>query len=266
MAILIDPGIEMRGKGGVVKIVISDNAEQMGGQAAVHAAQRIREALDKRGKATIIVATGASQFSVLEQLVKEPGIDWSRVTGFHLDEYIGLPITHPASFRLYIWQRLLSRLPVPMAAFHFVDGSSDQPDEVCATLSARIRDEQVDVALVGIGENGHLAFNDPPADFETDAPYRVVRLDEACRRQQMGEGWFPDLISVPETAITMSIRQIMKSRALVCSVPDRRKAEAVRDALEGPVTPACPASILQQHPEVTIYLDKESASLLKASA
>jgi len=249
-----------------LKVVLSNNAEQMGQRAAAHAAQRIRLALDECGKASLIVATGASQFRVLEQLVQEPGIDWSRVTGFHLDEYIGLPVSHPASFRLYLWLRFVSRLPTPMAAFHFVDGSSDQPTAVCAALSAIIRDEMVDVALVGIGENGHLAFNDPPADFETDEPYLVVRLDEACRRQQMGEGWFPDLDSVPETAITMSIRQIMKSRALVCSVPDRRKAIAVRDALEGPVSPLCPASILQRHPDVTIYLDAESASLLKASA
>ncbi len=231
----------------------------MARHAAADAAEGIRHAIRQRGQANIVVATGASQFAVLAALVAAAGIEWPRVVGFHLDEYLGLPASHPASFRRYLRERLVDR--VPLRAFHYVDGESE-PAAECRRLGELIQEHPIDVALVGIGENGHLAFNDPPADFQTEAPYIAVELDAACRRQQLGEGWFPTLADVPTRAISMSIRQIMKSRMIVCSVPDRRKAEAVRAAVEGPVTPLVPASILQQHPHATLYLDPPAASLL----
>ncbi|HKD36340.1 MAG TPA: glucosamine-6-phosphate deaminase, partial [Pirellulales bacterium] len=202
------------------------------------------------------------QFEVLAALVAAEGIEWSRVTGFHLDEYIGLPMSHPASFRRYLKERLVDR--VSLAGFHYIDGETDAAAE-CRRVGELIRRHSIDVALVGIGENGHLAFNDPPANFETEEPHIVVNLDDACRRQQFGEGWFPTFEAVPSRAISMTIRQIMRSRAIVCSVPDRRKAKAVRDALEGPVTPQVPASILQQHADATIFLDPPAAEMLKQS-
>jgi glucosamine-6-phosphate deaminase len=238
-----------------------DDKQQLGQQAAADGAAIIRRAIRERGSANMIVATGASQFEVLEALSRAPDIEWNRVTGFHLDEYDGLPITHPASFRLYLWQRFVSRLPLPLAAFHFLDGQQDLQRE-CRRVGEILSIHPVDVAFVGIGENGHLAFNDPPANFDTQEPYTVVQLDDACRRQQLGEGWFPTFDDVPKRAISMSIQQIMKSKAIVCSVPDRRKAEAVRNSLRGPITPDVPASILQRHANVTVYLDRESAAEL----
>ena len=218
-------------------------------------------AIASRGGANVIVATGASQFEPLARLVAAPGVDWRRVVVFHLDEYLGLPADHPASFRRYLRERFVDRLP--LAAFHAVDGENDPVNE-CRRLGELIRRSPIDVAMVGIGENGHLAFNDPPADFETSEPYLVVELDEACRRQQYGEGWFPSLDAVPRRAISMSCRQILASATIVCSVPDQRKAAAVRDAVEGSVTPQVPASILQRHPRTTLYLDPPAASLLGA--
>jgi glucosamine-6-phosphate deaminase len=238
-----------------------DTKQKLGQQAAADGAAAIRKALHDRGEANIIVATGASQFEMLDALTREPDIAWNRVTGFHLDEYAKMPITHPASFRLYLWQRFISRLPLPPRAFHFLDGERDLQAE-CDRVGDLLQKHPIDVAFVGIGENGHLAFNDPPADFQTEAPYIIVELDEACRRQQFGEGWFPTFDDVPRQAISMSIRQIMKSKSIVCTVPDKRKAEAVRNALKGKVTPDVPASILQEHTSVTVYLDRESASLL----
>jgi len=235
--------------------------EEMGAAAAADGIDAIRSALATRGEAFIIVATGASQFEVLGSLAAAPDIDWSRVTVFHLDEYVGLPITHPASFRGYLWQRFHSRLPLPVRGFHYLDGETD-PEIEAAWASELISQVTIDVAFVGIGENGHLAFNDPPADFKTKTPYIIVDLDEACRRQQHGEGWFPSLEDVPRRAISMSVRQILKSKKIVCTVPDDRKATAVAAAIEGPVTPDLPASILQNHEATTIYLDKPAASLL----
>lgn len=235
--------------------------EELGARAADHGAEAIRRALSERGGANIIVATGASQFEMLASLTKQWGIDWSCVTAFHLDEYIGMPMTHPASFRKYLKERFVDQLPQRLAAFHYIDGEAD-PAAECQRLGKLIEQCPIDVAFIGIGENGHLAFNDPPADFDTEDPYLVVELDEACRRQQLGEGWFPTLDDVPRRAISMSIRRILRSETIVCSVPDRRKAEAVRAALEGPVTPMVPASILQQHPRAAVFLDRESASLL----
>jgi glucosamine-6-phosphate deaminase len=240
-------------------IVIMPDKRELGKAAAAAGAEHVRAALRERGTANIIVATGASQFEMLEQLVREPDIAWPRVTAFHLDEYVGLPINHPASFRRYLWERFVSRLPLPLKSFHYLDGEGDARAE-CRRVGEIIRRHPIDVAFVGIGENGHLAFNDPPADFETDEPYIVVELDDACRRQQLGEGWFPTFDDVPHQAISMSVRQIMSSRAIICTVPDQRKAEAVRNAVESAVTPQVPASILQRHESVTLFLDEPAAS------
>jgi len=242
-----------------MKIEIYSDSEEMGRRAAAIGAEVIRRAIAERGGANIIVATGASQFTVLGSLIKEPDIDWTKVTGFHLDEYLGLPISHPASFRGYLKERFVDH--VPLAAFHYVDGEAE-PEAEIGRLSELIRRFPIDVAFIGVGENAHIAFNDPPADFETEMPYLIVELDEACRRQQHGEGWFPTLEDVPKRAISMSVRQILKSSAIVCSVPDERKADAVRKAVEGPVTRDAPASILQQHGNTTLVLDKAAASQL----
>ena len=244
-----------------MKTVIAPNKDALGREAARAGAQLIREAIASRGEGNIIVATGASQFEMLAALVREPDVAWHKVTAFHLDEYIGVPITHPASFRKYLWERFHRLLPLPLRQFHYIDGESDAKRE-CQRVGGLIRELSVDVAFIGVGENGHLAFNDPPADFDTQEPYLTVDLDEACRRQQLGEGWFAALSEVPIRAISMSCRQIMKSAHVICSVPDQRKARAVRSALEGPVTPHVPASILQQHADATVYLDPDSASQL----
>jgi len=229
--------------------------------AARLGAECLRATLRERGEANVIVATGASQFEMLEALLAEPDIAWEAVTFFHLDEYVGLPVTHPASFRKYLWERFHRRLPVPPRAFHYVNGSDDAVAE-CRRLGALIARHPIDVCFAGIGENAHLAFNDPPADFETAEPYLVVALDEACRRQQLGEGWFPSLADVPQKAISMSIQQILKSRCIIITAPDERKAKAVKESVEGPVTPEIPSSILQRHPDTHLYLDASSAALL----
>jgi glucosamine-6-phosphate deaminase len=246
-----------------MKVDISTNKTELGKRAAAEGAELIRRAIADRGEANIIVATGASQFEMLAELIRAPGIAWDKISGFHLDEYVNMPITHPASFRKYLWERFVSELPLPMRAFHYLDGEGDVHAE-CRRVGEIIRKHPIDVAFVGIGENGHLAFNDPPADFATDEPYIVVKLDDACRRQQFGEGWFKTLADVPSEAISMSCRQIMKSKAIVVSVPDQRKAKAVQGAAEGPVTPQLPSSILQKHEQTTLYVDRESASLLAA--
>ena len=239
---------------------VFDSKEEMGAAAAQSGVERLGEVIDARGEASIIVATGASQFEMLSSLSRS-GLHWPSITGFHLDEYIGISITHDASFRKYLWKRFVSQLPLPLNAFHFLDGEGDAQVE-CNRVGQLIGETKIDVAFVGIGENGHLAFNDPPADFETEAPYIVVDLDEACRKQQLGEGWFPDFNSVPEKAISMSVQQIMRSDMIVCTVPDQRKAEAVKNAVSGPVSPDVPASILQRHPNCHLFLDREAASLL----
>jgi glucosamine-6-phosphate deaminase len=248
-----------------MQVEICSDKKSLGARAAAAAADAIKRALVDRGEANIIVATGASQFDTIASLVQVPGIRWDRVTAFHLDEYVGMPITHPASFRAYLWKRFVSKLDLPLAAFHYVEADRD-PHAECERLSTLIRSKPIDVALVGIGENGHLAFNDPPADFETEAAYLVVNLDEACRRQQMGEGWFKTLGDVPQQAISMSIRQIMKSKIILASVPDARKAAAAKASIEGPVSPTAPASIMQRHKATTIYLDPASAQQLRKQA
>jgi len=243
-------------------VVIMPDKARMGQAAAAAGGGLIRQAISEKGAANVILATGASQFEMLEALIAEPDIAWDRVTGFHLDEYVGLPITHAASFRAYLWQRFVSRLPLPLREFNYLNAEHN-PQAEARRVGKILRQHPIDVAFVGIGENGHLAFNDPPADFETDEPYIVVELDEPCRWQQLGEGWFPTLDDVPKHAISMSVRQIMKSRSIVCTVPDQRKAAAVRNAVEGPVAPKVPASILQRHERATIYLDPAAASQLK---
>lgn len=245
-----------------MNIKIFDDKISLGQAAAEQAATALRQAITANGQARIIAATGMSQFEFLEALTKAPGIDWSKVEMFHLDEYIGMPITHPASFRKYLMERFIE--PTGIQTHHLLDGEAD-PQEVCASVGALIASAPIDVAFVGIGENGHLAFNDPPADFDTEEPYLIVNLDEACRRQQFGEGWFPTLEAVPTQAISMSIRQILKACEIICIVPDTRKAEAVKACLEGSVSPLAPASILQTHANTTVYLDQNSAALLTRS-
>lgn len=242
---------------------ISSDAEELGKVAGAAAAQLIRKAIAENGSANIILATGTSQFQTLKQLVSEPGIDWSKVVMFHLDEYIGLSITHSASFRKYLEERFISKVPDLKAAY-LINGETD-PKEECERLGQLISKHPVDVALVGVGENGHLAFNDPPADFETEQPYLIVDLDEPCRKQQLGEGWFKSIEEVPHQAISMSVKQIMKSKNIICSVPDKRKATALKNTLEQKVSNLYPASILQSHPDCTLYLDKASASQLSAN-
>ncbi len=229
--------------------------------AARQAADVLRSTVAASGRARIVAATGASQFDFLEALTGADGIDWSRVEMFHLDEYVGLPIDHPASFRKYLLERLINKTGI--RDYHFLDAERD-PREVAGRVGLEMAKAPIDVAFVGIGENAHLAFNDPPADFESEAPYLVVTLDEACRRQQVGEGWFPSLEAVPAQALSMSIQQILKSNAIICIVPDARKAAAVKASLEGDITPNAPASILRRHRNVTVYLDRDSAALLDA--
>jgi glucosamine-6-phosphate deaminase len=245
----------------MVDIRIVPDKETLGAQAAALGAETIRAAQSRFGHANIIVATGASQFELLQNLVAAEGIDWTKVTAFHLDEYVGLPVTHPASFRRYLRERFTAPLR-DAPVFVPVDGEGD-PEAETKRLNALIAGKRIDVCFAGIGENCHVAFNDPPADFETEQPYIVVTLDEACRQQQFGEGWFPSLDAVPEKAISMSVRQILKSELIVLSVSDTRKAQAAKDALEGPVSNLHPASILQTHGNTVLFIDPAAASLLK---
>ena len=244
-----------------MKIQKLTDAATMGQAASAQGANVLREVLAKKGRANIIVATGASQFETLKCLVKEPGIDWSKVTVFHLDEYVGISEAHGASFRKYLRERFISQLPV-QPTFVPVDGDASDLNAELKRLNDLIAACPIDLCFAGIGENSHLAFNDPPADFATEVPYIVVNLDHACRQQQFGEGWFPTFDGVPKQAVSMSIRQIMKSACLILSVPDKRKAAAVKGTVEGPVTPTCPASIVQQHADCTLYVDAAAASEL----
>ena len=243
-------------------VYVGKDKADMAQKAADMAADKIRKAIAANGEARIIVATGASQFEFLAALVKEPGIDWTKVTGFHLDEYVGIPVTHKASFRGYMRERFVSKTPQPMKVFNEVNGEAADQEAEIDRLEKLIRVAPIDVACVGIGENGHLAFNDPPADFDTNRAYKVVPLDQKCRMQQVGEGWFARIDDVPTHAFSMSIKQIMWSKAIVCTCPDSRKAEAVKGALEGPVTNMLPSSIMQMHPDCGMFLDPDSASLL----
>lgn len=235
----------------------------MGQAAAEQASAAICRAIAERGQARIIAATAASQLEFLEALTKAPDIDWPRVEVFHLDEYLGLPVTHPGSFRKMLVEQLVKKTGV--VRYHLLDGDAADPVQVVREASAQLASAPIDIAFLGIGENGHIAFNDPPADFQTEKPYILVDLDEACRRQQVGEAWFADLSQVPKRAISMSARQILKAREILAVVPGPQKAQAVKACVEGPVSPMVPASILRTHPDVTVYLDQKSASLLNPS-
>jgi glucosamine-6-phosphate deaminase len=243
-----------------MKITIHDTSAAAARAAAAAAAGILREAIDAKGHAVFVAATGNSQLEFLKHLTAAPGISWKHPTMFHLDEYIGISSSHPASFRRYLRERLTSRVPVGNA--HFIQGDApDLPAEV-ARLNAAIAATAVDVAFIGVGENGHIAFNDPPADFATETPFLVVDLDEACRRQQVGEGWFGAIGDVPRQAASMSVKQIMKSARILCTVLEKRKAHAIKTCLEGAIGPMFPASILRTHPGCDIFLDRDAAGLL----
>jgi len=232
----------------------------LGQAAAEQAAVAIRRAIADRGQARIIAATAASQLEFLDALTKAPEIDWSKVEVFHLDEYIGLPVTHPGSFRKMLLEQLVRKTGI--IHYHLLDGDAADPSEVVRRVGKELASMPIDIAFLGIGENGHIAFNDPPADFETEEPYIIVNLDQACRQQQVGEAWFADISQVPQRAISMSARQILRAREILAVVPGPRKAEAIKLCLEGTISPMAPASILRRHPNATVYLDDASASLL----
>lgn len=244
-------------------VKIAQDRQGLGNFSGTDAANHIRGLLKTQPRVRLVVATGSSQFEVLESLTKADGIDWSRVDGFHLDEYLGIERSHPASFCGYLASRFVDL--VPIGSFHFLNGESN-PERVVVEATRLWRTAPIDLALIGIGENGHLAFNDPPADFETTDVYHIVTLDEACRRQQVGEGWFPHLNDCPRQAISMTIHAILQSRKIICSVPDARKADAVGLSVDGPITPNVPGSILQRHADVTLVLDEPSASKLSAQS
>ncbi|HXW54843.1 MAG TPA: glucosamine-6-phosphate deaminase [Candidatus Cybelea sp.] len=231
----------------------------LGEAAADQAAAAIREAVRARGRARIVAASAASQFEFLAALTLARDVPWREVELFHLDEYIGLPMTHPASFCRFLKERLISKTGI--TTYHLLNGTED-PAKVIHEVGRALTAAPVDVVFLGIGENGHIAFNDPPADFETEEPFLVVNLDEACRRQQVGEGWYKELSEVPKQAISMSVRQILKSREILTVVPDARKAQAVQASFDGEVGPMVPASILRTHPRATVYLDRQSAARL----
>ena len=243
-----------------LKLTVSPNKECLARSAAERAVATIRAAIAARDWARIVAATGASQFEFLAELTKARDIDWEKVEMFHLDEYLSMPPTHPASFRKYLRDRLIDKVGITRA--HLLDGQRD-PREMIAEVTSEIRKAPIDVAFVGVGENGHLAFNDPPADFETDEAYIVVELDESCRRQQLGEGWFKSLEDVPRGALSMTVRQILKANEIIAVVPDARKAQAVARCFHGEIRPMAPASILRTHPNAFVYLDQDSAALLR---
>jgi len=232
-------------------------------EAAEQAAGAIRRAIRERGHARIVAATAASQIDFLDALSRAREIDWAKVEIFHLDEYVGLPITHPGSFRKMILEQLISKTGA--TNYHLLGGDAADPAEAAREVSRTMASAPVDIAFLGIGENGHIAFNDPPADFSTEEPYIIVDLDEACRQQQVGEAWFSNISQVPRQAISMSVRQILKAKEILAVVPDTRKATAVKLCFEGDIGPNAPASVLRTHPSATIYLDKNSASLLSAA-
>ncbi|MGH9495411.1 MAG: glucosamine-6-phosphate deaminase [Candidatus Sulfotelmatobacter sp.] len=236
--------------------------ETMGRAAAEQAATSLRRTIREQGTARVIAATGSSQFEFLDELTGAPGIDWSCVEVFHLDEYVGLPISHPASFRKYLLERLINKMGI--THYHLLDGEGD-PARTAAKIGKELQKKPIDLAFAGIGENSHLAFNDPPANFTIEDPYLIVELDEACRQQQVNEGWFATVNDVPKRAISMSVRQLLRSKEIIVVAPEGRKAQAVKNSLEGEISPLVPASILQTHPNATIYLDKDSASLLTST-
>jgi glucosamine-6-phosphate deaminase len=244
---------------------VYEDVDALAADAARDATAFVRAAIAQRGHANLMLATGTSQLAFLARLVEEGGVDWSRVTGFHMDEYVGLPATHPASFQRYMRERVAARLP--FGAFHYVDGSAADPDAEAARYAALLVEHPVDVCCLGIGENGHLAFNDPPvADFADPFIVKVVDLDERCKAQQVGEGHFATTADVPPRAITVTVPGLLRAGHVLAIVPEARKAEPVRAALEGPFTTACPASILRAQGNAVLYLDAGSASALTLPA
>jgi glucosamine-6-phosphate deaminase len=243
-------------------IKVFPDKQLLGRAAAAQAATAIRRAIHDHGAARVVAATAASQSEFLDALVMEADVDWPRVELFHLDEYIGLPVTHPGSFRKMLLERLIDQTGIKK--YHLLDGDAD-PSEVIARVGRELASAPIDIEFLGIGENGHIAFNDPPADFESEEPYLIVNLDEACRRQQVGEAWFADISQVPKQAISMSVKQILKAKEILAVVPDNRKAQALKACFEGEISPMAPASILRKHPNATIYLDNDSSALLSSS-
>ncbi|MCL2434205.1 MAG: 6-phosphogluconolactonase [Clostridia bacterium] len=241
-----------------MKIQVLKTADELGRACAARASELLNAAIDARGEARMIVSTGASQFSMFKSLVCQP-VDWSKVTMFHLDEYANMPDTHPASFRLYLRQRFVEKLPMPLKKAVWVTG--EDTHEAVSALGAELTAAPIDLGIIGVGENGHIAFNDPPANFDIEDPYIVVRLDDACRKQQLGEGWFGSLEEVPETAISMSCKQIMKCKVILSAVPYAVKARAIYNMLSQDLNPMVPATLLKTHPDITLYLDADSAGL-----
>ena len=243
-----------------MRVLKSPTKQESGQIAAAHGTDLITRTIAEKGAANLIPAPGASQFDMPSALTATEGIDWSKVSMFHLDEYIGLDDQHPASFRKYLRERFEAQVD-NLGRAYYVETESGSPDEVCRVLDELIQDHPIDICFAGIGENGHLAFNDPPADFDTEKPYIVVDLDEGCRKQQMGEGWFPTIEDVPRQAISMSIKHICKSRTIILTVPDARKAQEVQGSLEGKVSNLVPASILQNHEDTTLHVAADPASI-----
>lgn len=241
-------------------IRVFDDRASLGRAAADHAAGAIRRAIAAQGQARITAATAASQREFLEALTSTQGIDWQKVEAFHLDEYAGLPVSHPGSFRAMLLAQLIQKTGIPK--YHLLEGDAADLSAAARRASEAIASAPIDICFLGIGENGHIAFNDPPADFETQVPYIVVNLDEACRKQQVGEAWFADISQVPTRALSMSAQQVLKAKELLAVVPDARKADAIQKCLEGPVRPDAPASIMRRHANATVYLDWQSASKL----
>lgn len=237
-------------------INISKDPNELGTKAAMLAASVINLAMKEKGEARIVVSTGSSQFETLQSLIKQ-NIDWGKIEVFHLDEYIGLPVTHPASFRKYLLERFISHIPVKK--FHSVDVEGNIEEKI-ASLTAELRKKPVDLGLIGIGVNGHIAFNDPPADFETKAAYKVVELDDLCRKQQVDEGWFKSIEEVPARAVSMTPYQIMQCNTIISCVPHKVKATAVKNTLINNMTDLVPATLLKQHADYHLYIDRESAS------
>lgn len=239
-----------------MKITLSETAAELGERAATATARLLNEAIAKNGHARLVLSTGASQFETIAALVKKE-IDWSRVDVFHLDEYVDLPITHPASFRKYIKERFADK--AQGCTVHYVNTDGDITANIAA-LTDELRAEPIDVALIGIGENAHIAFNDPPADFANENAYIVVNLDAKCRNQQLGEGWFATIDDVPTQAVSMTVSQIMQARNIISSVPHKVKAQAIKDTLENDLTPNVPATMLKQHENWQLFIDANSAS------
>jgi len=245
-----------------MKISIYKNKKETSKEAALQAASILNKAIRQKGRATLVIATGVSQLDFIKHLVTEGNVDWSKTRMFHLDEYIGLPETHPASFRKYLKEKFISKVN-KLKKVNLINGNTDDPQKECDHLNKILQNEIVDIAFVGVGENGHLAFNDPPANFKIEDPYIIVNLDEHCRKQQVGEGWFDSIEDVPRQAISMSIKQIMKSKNIICTIPGKRKAQAVKDCFgTDKISPVYPSSILKKHKNCFVFLDFDSAKYL----